>query len=63
MLEACTSDTGRIYTGSEKSESRTISGSVTNQNSLNMTLNALYFHFLKKVLTLYLFIYQLIDLR
>ncbi len=52
MLEACTSDTGRIYTGSEKSESRTISGSVTNQNSLNMTLNALDLQSLYSGLTL-----------
>ena len=54
MLEACTSDTGHIYTytGSEKSESRTISGSVTNQNSLNMTLNALDLQSLYSKLTL-----------
>ena len=52
MLEACTSDTGRIYTGSEKSESRTISSSVTNQNSLNMTLNALDLQSLYSKLTL-----------
>ena len=58
MLEACTSDTGRIYTGSEKSESRTISGSVTNQNSLNMTLNALDFQSLQKVLKQALLIYD-----
>jgi|GEM_PF-2313116 hypothetical protein len=61
MLEACTSDTGRIYTGSEKSESRTISGSVTNQNSLNMTLNALDFQSLQKVLKQALLIYDVIE--
>ena len=61
MLEACTSDTGRICTGSEKSESRTISGSVTNQNSLNMTLNALDFQSLQKVLKQALLIYDVIE--
>ena len=61
MLEACTSDTGRIYTGSEKSESRTISGSVTNQNSLNMTLNALDFQSVQKVLKQALLIYDVIE--
>ena len=61
MLEACTSDTGRIYTGSEKSESRTISGSVTNQNSLNMTLNALDFQSMQKVLKQALLIYDVIE--